>query len=329
MKTMTEMVLDVQRGTAQVDTVVEAISRLVYRYPAGKPGFTDEDGAEFLLRFYPRIRRLVRRYRQTGSSFEGYLQTSMRWQLRSLAIERTSARIRLATVTDRNMSYEILGSDPAAKPSAPDVDLPSDLSAGLAEREPAPYSPPRPKPAEQEPPRPPYRPCALNLRPGGATGDRLTPGEAQRLLCTMLKTGDRLDTELRGRIARVVGCDDRWLEDRWLELREETAALRSRQARFRSKRDRAWFRIRCIEAKLLDATDSERAQLLEERSRWWARYTRARADLERTALGPTHEQIGTVLGIAKGTVDSSIYKARGELLDPGYQARLARLFDAT
>ena len=318
MKTITEMVLDVQRGAAQLDTVVEAISKLVYRYPVGKPGFTDEDGAEFLLRFYPRIRRLVRRYRPAGSSFEGYLQASMRWQLRSLAIERTSARIRLATATERNTSYEILGTGPADA-----------TATGLAEPEPGTYAPPRPGPAPRPSRKPPHRPSALSLRPGGPAGDRLTPGEAQRLLCISLKTGDRLDAELRSRIARVVGCDHRWLEDRWLELREHTLALRSRQARFRTKRDRAWFKVRCIEARLLNASDSEHGALLEERARWWVRYTRARADLDRTSLGPTHEQIGIALGIAKGTVDSSVFKARGELLDPGYQTRLARLFDAT
>ncbi len=318
MKTITEMVLAAQRGAAELDAVVEAISKLVYRYPAGKPGFTEEDGAEFLLRFYPRIRGLVRRYRPTGSSFDSYLQASMRWQLRSLAIERTSARIRLATATERNTSYEILGSDPVGATAG----WPAEAGTVL-------YATRLPKIAARARRRPPHRPSALGLRPEGPAGVRLTPGEAQRLLCITLKTGDRMDADLRARIARVVGCDHQWLEDRWLELREQTTALRARQARFRTKRDRAWFRVRCIEAKLLGANDSERIDLLEERARWWSRYARARADLERTALGPTHEQIGAVLGIAKGTVDSSVFKARGELLNPDFQTRLARLFDAT
>jgi DNA-directed RNA polymerase specialized sigma24 family protein len=45
--------------------------------------------------------------------------------------------------------------------------------------------------------------------------------------------------------------------------------------------------------------------------------------------GPTHLQIAQVLGIAKGTVDSSVFKVREELRCTEYRERLARLFDAT
>ncbi len=334
---MTEQVLDAQRGTAELDAVVKAISEFVYRYPAGRPGFSEEDGAEFLLQFYPRIRRLIRRYKPSGTTFDSYLLSTLRWQLRSFAIERSTERIRLETACDRSIAYEITGRDAADPPPAvPPSAIPPSTDSGLPRAQATPtHRPGRPVhrtvrrlPGPQDP-MPAHRPSALRLRPRGAAADRLTPGEAQRLLCLILKTGDRFDAALRERLAPVLGCDRLWLDDRWHDLRDRTHEVRRRQERFRIKRDRAWFRMRCIEAHLRDATPDERALLLDERARWSERYRRARAELDRTTSGPTHGQIAEVLGIARGTVDSSIFKARGELRNARFRERLARLLDET
>ena len=315
MQSMTERVLEVQEATEGLEQVVQSIAELVYRYPAGKPGFAEEDAAEFLIRFYPRIRKLVRQYRQSGASFDRYLYTSLRWQLRTFAAQRTRTRVRLETSTERHTAYEILGHDPYAEPE-------------LHSSEPSPALRPAAGTASKTR-RPGNRPCALHLVPAGDPADRLTPGEAQRLLCFALKSGDRLDAESRERLARVVGCDRAWLDARWNELRLQTVALRARQGKFRARRDRAWFRLRCIEKRLLSALPPERELLLHERARWSHRYTRARTELGRTAAGPTHAQIAGILGVARGTVDSGIYKMRGEIADPAYRERLARLFDET
>ncbi len=344
-KTITEQVLDAQRGTTELDAVVKAISELVYRYPAGRPGFSEEDGAEFLLRFYPRIRGLIRRYKPSGTTFDSYLHTTLRFQLRSFALERSTDRIRLETACDRSIAYEITGRGPADPPTDPPADLPAQRPAAdtrrleTASRDAPPRSSPSRAPrrirsttgASPDPahPMPAHRPSALRLRPKGAAADRLTSGEAQRLLCLILKTGERFDDTLRRRLAPVLGCDRQWLDDRWHELRDRTQEIRRRQERFRVKRDRAWFRIRCIEAHLRNAGPEERPLILAERARWSQRYRRARAELDRTTSGPTHGQIAEVLGIARGTVDSSIFKARGELMNDRYRERLARLLDAT
>ena len=76
------------------------------------------------------------------------------------------------------------------------------------------------------------------------------------------------------------------------------------------------------------ALPSERAVLHEEYLVWTAHYERARAHLDRALHGPSHQQIANVLGIAKGTVDSGIFKARHELRDPAYRERLASLLQA-
>jgi len=318
MATITERVLAAQEAETGIDEVVEAISNMVYQYPVGRHGFSEDDSAEFLLRFYPRIRRLVRRYRPEGSSFDAYLNATLRWQLRSLALQRSSARFRFATACERDTASEIFGHD--AMVAEPTHDQSFGAGSGASG-----------KPAKRAPPRkmPAHRPSVLRLQPEGPARDRLSPGQAQRLLCMALKSGDRLDSELRERVAHVTGCSSDWLEDRWLELREITRELRNRKHAVRARRDQAWFRLRCVEARIAAAPPSDRGVLLEERSRWATRYERARRDLEKMGQGPTHLQIAEVLGIAKGTVDSSVFKVREELRSREYRERLARLFEAT
>ncbi|MFW5684695.1 MAG: hypothetical protein ACOC1I_07575, partial [Spirochaetota bacterium] len=163
--------------------------------------------------------------------------------------------------------------------------------------------------------------------PRGPRDAKLSPGEAQRLLCISLKAHATVDAELCRRLAPVVGCAPEWLLDRWQQLHEQTTANRVRRERIRERRDRAWFRVRCLEARLGEAVPSERDELLAGRRAWHARYERARRELARMSDGPTHEQIADALGIAKGTVDSSVFKVRRELQDPAYRMRLARLLE--
>ena len=338
MPTITERVLAAQNAQERLQDVVDAVAEMVYRYPAGKPGFTEEDGAEFLVRFYPRIKRLVRRYRPSGTTFDAYLNASLRWQLRSLAAERSGARVRLVAASEAGTSTDVFGREgmvaeppaeirasspseaPSPSPLLPRVVAPTIRSARGSGRSPT--------GRDDQEKLPAHRPSVLRLRPGGPVPDRLSAGQAQRLLCISLKACDRLDADLRARLARVTGCRPHWLEDRWQELRSFTESQRHRRETVRARRDQAWFRARCAEAAILNAVGNERNTLIAERARWSARYHRARSELLRMGDGPTHHEIARALGIAKGTVDSSIFKARHELRDAGYRDRLARLFDA-
>jgi hypothetical protein len=327
MTAITKKVLNYQRVGEGLNSVVQSVAEMVYRYPAGRSGFTEEDGAEFLLRFYPRIKRLINRYRPTGSSFESYLRSTLRYQLKSLAAERTMDRIRFSAVSDAETSREVVGhgpSWPAEEVPRGETGAPAYASASAgstpSSRRGASSGAPRKHPA--------HRPSALRLQPGGDRGTKITPGQAQRLLCMALRSSECLDSDLCARLARVVGCDPQWLEGRWQELRERMYELRLRQQRSRVSRDRAWFELRCVEEKLAHALPDERELLLAERERWAGKLERARTTLRKSLHGPTHLEIAEVLGIAKGTVDSGVFKARTELRNPEYRRRLATLLEA-
>ncbi len=312
MNTITGKVLTYQDAREGLDELVQQVTELVYRYPVGRVGLSEEDSAEFLLNFYPRISGLIERYREQGATFESYLTATLRWQLRTFAATRAGERVRSMTAAGRDTASEIAGRDIIATPPHP--------VEHRASHGPAPIHAPATS-------RPAHRPSSLELDPRGPEGTRLSPGEAQRLLCLALKSRRAFTAASLERFARIVGCEPSWLEERYHELRVFTEEVRAKRERLRIRRDRAWFRLRCIETRILQAVPCERPALRDQRARWHQRYERARSRLERTTAGPTHAQIADVLNLKKGTVDSSIYKVRQELQNPRFRDRLARLFE--
>lgn len=313
MNTITRNVLDYQEAREGLDALVQQVSELVYRYPVGRCGLSQEDSAEFLLNFYPRISGLIERYREQGTTFESYLAATLRWQLRTFAATRAAERIRSTTAAGRDTASEIVGHDIVTQPSRERRSSSGDRAV-------------LPAPATR---RPAHRPSSLRLHPRGPDGLRLTPGEAQRLLCLALKTRGAFATGTLERVATMVGCKPAWLEERFHELRLATEQTRAKREQLRIRRDQAWFRLRCIETRILQALPAELPGLVEQRERWHHRYERARALLERMPSEPTHAQIADVLGLKKGTVDSSVYKIRQELRNPRFRDRLARLLEQT
>ena len=207
--TLTDHVIAWQAGRAELAAVVGRISDMVYRYPLGKAGYTEDDCADFLLDFYPRITRLVRKYRPAGQTFESYLRVTMKFQFRTFAAARGTEKIRLALATAPAVGNEVFESSPtfAAELPTPDAAAGHTLPAG--------------SPEERK-----DRPASVELDPPAVGGVQLTRGEAQRLLFLALKSCDRLDSDGCRRVAFVVGCDPEWLEDRWLALLNETRVAR-------------------------------------------------------------------------------------------------------
>ncbi len=313
MKTLDERIRSYQKTGQGLTQLVRSISELVYTYPKEHRGFSDEDGAELLLSFYPRIRRLINRYKPTGSSFEAYLRTTLRWQLRSIARGHAARTLRDRVASSPGVTEEICG-------EAQSGDEFTDSVESTTPR------PPRPRARTvSKRRRAAHRPSVLGLNPPAMAGEGLTPGEAQRLLLMFLKSSDSLSEEHVIRIAEVVGCEPEWLEQCRERLAESAHRYAPREQKFRSQRDRAWFAMRYADERLTEAVGEERPALIEKRERLHDRYCRAVSGLKRIAHAPTHAQIADVLGVQKGTIDSSVFTAKRELSNPAYQQRLATL----
>jgi DNA-directed RNA polymerase specialized sigma24 family protein len=316
MKSLTKRILDCQNNNGDWEAAEHAVSELVYRFAAGAPGLANEDYAEFLLHFYPRIRRLIERYRPIGSSFEAYLNTTLRWQVRSFVRERANEKIRAVTAEQSGATESAHGQSIERYRSER-----SACEAMDARR--------RDRIAKPESRIVPKRPCKISVTPR-LTPDAggLSPGESQRLLLLALKGTDYLDRECCQQLAIELGLDPDWLIGIWMHLWSCCDDARQRRTNSRVARDNAWFQLRLVEAELQRSTSSAAHSRLSRRITYWRRaYENAIEKLKHIHVAPTHKQIADALGIPKGTVDSSIFTARQELEDARYLARLARLFD--
>ena len=124
------------------------------------------------------------------------------------------------------------------------------------------------------------------------------PGESRRLAIVALKNCAVLTDELCLTLANKLGMDLTWLMD----CRDELCELsRPRMDIYRILREReraAAFAVRCIAADEAEAIRRrERLQMI-------------RAQIGRMNPYPRHQDIAKVLGIPKGTVDSSLYYVR-------------------
>ncbi|TVQ23952.1 MAG: hypothetical protein EA382_08955 [Spirochaetaceae bacterium] len=308
MGTIGERIAAYSAGLSSTRAVIDAISEVVYRYPAGRPGFSEEDSAEFLLMFYPRIMKLVARYdASAGRCFEVYLNTTLKYQLRTFAARHSTERIRLATAVQPGVADEIRERPPEG-PYAAD-EAPERVCYPLGRRR--------------------LSTGLLGLNPPShGLDDGLTPSQAQRVLVMALKAEEQLSMERCVALADWIGWDRNRMVTAWQQLRALYGPMRERRLKLQAARDGAWFRVRCIENRLRIATDEiERRRLGLERTRWQRRHERSRYLLSTIPAGPSHQQIAHVLGIPKGTVDSGVFKARREVGNQAYLARLARLFE--
>ncbi|MFW5806751.1 MAG: hypothetical protein ACOCWU_03700, partial [Spirochaetota bacterium] len=70
MTKLTELVLEYQRTGNGYERLRSEIERFVYYYPPTRPGFCEEDSAEFLLYFREKIPTLMARYVHQDRSFD-------------------------------------------------------------------------------------------------------------------------------------------------------------------------------------------------------------------------------------------------------------------
>lgn len=284
MTSLTREVVDYQKTGDGLGRLVDQISKLVYEFPVGRSGFSDEDGAELLLRFLPRITRLINRYRETGQSFESYLAASLRWQIKTLAAERSGERIQLVALRGPGSELRI---------------------------------------AEQTRVAPPVTEVCEPVTQASYKS-RLRCGQGRRLVHLSLKMTERLGEADYRRVAAASGCDPEWLVSCWHKLQDGCSAQRERRRSIQERRDHAWFKIRCLQYRLrlvLEAEEQDTA--IRQLAMWRRRYEHARRVLGRMHDGPSHAEIARVLNIPKGTVDSSVFYGKRELRNESYLRVLA------
>jgi len=280
MENLTQKVLQYQKTGQGLQEIVEEIGPRVYQLPRRTMGWDEDACGDFYVFIHPRIIRLLRRFRDQGKPFESYLWAVLNWQLRNFARDRHR---------DERKWQVSMRVDPGAlvtleEPGADTDDLDAlAASAGLAS-------------------------C---LR---------SPADRRNFLFLVLKFSRQLDPDRAPALARLAGVPESHLLELAASLQDQRAGREKRQELFRGRRNKCHAAIRLLETELQAEVDPQKAAALREKLQKARRRMRmAMEHLSRVALSPTNREIGRVLGVPKGTVDSGLFwlkKKLAPLVDP-------------
>ena len=137
----------------------------------------------------------------------------------------------------------------------------------------------------------------------------------RRLLIVLTLCPDVANTHLIDELADLLGAD-RELLSTYLST-AETLLEEKRRCReaFETVSNRHFRRLLEIEAQIEDAFDPDERKRLEELREWTARLYKAKVTkIREQEVALTHSEASRILGIPKGTVDSSVHYIRRLLL---------------
>ncbi|MFO8063449.1 MAG: hypothetical protein ACQETQ_05395 [Spirochaetota bacterium] len=272
MTELTERVLHYQQTGSGYESLRRLVEQWVYYFPITRPGFNEEDCADFFLLVRCKLPSLLSRYTHGDRSFEAYLAKTLRWQLRSYARRRCKSRRMRQLARSPEVWAGLIGV--AESPQ---------------------YEPPAPEPLT-------YKLTASRLNQSSqATGSK-------RIVILTMKAALFVTDEQLDEVARLSGESFKRLRRCRDELAELVGRREQRRHMLRERRNSAFFRMLLAEEELTSATNEQkRVSLREELERQSQRLKNARFRLARVPMVPTNGEIATALGVPKGSVDSALH----------------------
>jgi hypothetical protein len=271
-----ELVLRCRRTGEGRRELLEELARRAYGFAGRRRGAGEDEPGEFLLFMYPRLERLVDRYRDAGVPFEHYLNSVLGWNLRSFRRHARAAEMRWRAGITADFWQ-------------PQVEQGRAQDEGEGEDEGDP------------------QPCPLPFVP------RLRrPAERKRFLLLVLRECWRLGPRRLEQAARIARVSAPWLAAVAAALRATLAPRLRRLERLRGRRDAAWAGMRLLQEQRAHAGDPRESERLERAITRYAICWRRACDLiTKVPLEPTHRRIASELGMPRGTVDTCLRAARG------------------
>ncbi len=285
MESLTQKVLEYQKTGHGLREIVNEIGPRIYQFPRRTMGWDEDACGDFFVFIHPRLIRLLDRFRDQGRPFESYLWTVLNWQLRNFARDRSRA--------DRRWQVS-LRIDPG-ETVRPDAPAAVDGRAG-------------PGCAEDG--------CTAEALQAPTALARCIRSDADRrnFLFLVLKCSRRMEGESVPALARLAGIHPERLRALAGELADRGRSREARHEMFRDRRNRAYAAGRLLEQELKSEVDAGRRAALERAlHRMRRRMTLAMQHLSRVGQAPTNAEIGAVLGVPKGTVDSGLYWLKRKL----------------
>lgn len=251
------------------DAIVSDVAIAIYLYPKRNPRCTEEDCAEFLLSFYPRIPALVSRYRDLGSDFKTYLQSCLRWHMRSYICRRLhGVRKERILLQEGCLSCAEIGEGRI--------------------------------PEENEEPEAPFL-----ISPNGRLKNKRN---IKQLIFLVMKCANTIGDPSIEHVAALTGIHRDVIHHLVEALRISMSRRTERIRLLEERRSRNYFRIRLLrEERKNCSVPLHMARLDRKISREQKNYATNSRLLARVPKAPSHSDIARILGMPKGSVDSGFH----------------------
>ncbi len=281
MTELTEKVLRCKKTGEGCSELVQELCLILYRYPRTKEQWSEDECSDFFCSILGKIPGLIERFEFTGAPFDSFLYSTIKWQMKTFSRKRR-----------KHSAYYRVISAPSFW-STVDLHEPFHVYDG------------------EDIPRAILR--EFHIDHTGVIRDRAS---CVRVLCMMLRNCEFVDAGLILRVSRLCGCTPEWLTACIAHLRERLENRRELLKKLQARRNAVFMRICLLHDELnldLDGYRSEKILAdIEVEKRHLRALTRR---INRFPLFPTHREIGEVLGLPKGTVDSGLYHLKHSMKD--------------
>lgn len=272
---LNELYVEHKKNGGQAEQFMSSIAKAVYTAPQHY-GFKDIDevGEAFAV-YWVRILGVIDRYQDTGSCFDAYLATTLRYIAasirRSMVYKLESQRV----VCDSLLQPEAAQVEPAfcLEPGKPDLP----------------------------------KPLAADGRPRRTSRKVLN----QRILFLCAKSALQIRDDELVNIAVRIGYDADDLIAKVAQVRSLATRVHARRQARMERRNRSWVRSQMYRRQLAFETDPVKRQRLSDNlARQEQMHRQALQDLATAKQSISNGQIAQIFGVSKSTVDSGLDRLR-------------------
>jgi hypothetical protein len=264
----------------------------IYSYPGKRRSLGEEDWSDFLLQFYERIPELLMKFRYQGLSFMAYLDKVLQWHIHTYYRESLLERYG-QWVCERESILEYGLTYSAYSPHS------SDLSDSL-----------------------PLYGKIVHLLGCSKMSSFRVGALRRRLLILVFKNVAILSEDDFLSVFPFLGLEAQKALHYRGELFKTMEKRFAKRRSLKKKRQNSYYRMFIYEKQRQELRDPEQLAVVEERILMYKeRLRHLEHQILTIPLTPSNEKIASVLGIPKGTVDSSLYYLRNYLRNIGPSCR--------
>ena len=259
--------------------IVKRLSLRIYNYPLGKFQASEDDCGEFYLFFYPRLLRTLKHFQDRGKPFEWYFNSVLRWHYKVYCARKRKDQTRWAAA--RNVLFWEL----------PEPGLTVPASA---------LSPDR------------WGRIVPFDRFGGSRENTCR----KRILFLALKNARHLDDSAIDWISGLTGIEEDHLMGMVERLRANLYKRELRLHKLYRRQNKIFTKIFLFQRDLLWEVDPRsKSELVCSLCELRTTLRSVQRKIRRVRLHPSNREIAELLNIPKGTIDTSLYWLRRQLLE--------------